>query len=115
MSLRPLFAIAFATALFMAVVTLRAASALPQKQNIEKDIPSIAREALKSVVVIETKNELGKSLGQGSGFLVSSDGKVVTNFHVIQAQPPQKFGSPTGLRTKLKDCWPAILNGTLLF
>lgn len=37
----------------------------------------------KSVVYIETYNKYGTILASGSGFIVSSDGKVVTNFHVI--------------------------------
>jgi len=63
---------------------LWAAPGVAQEQNLKKDIPSIAREALKSVVIVETKDGLGKPLLQGSGFIVSSDGKVVTNYHVIQ-------------------------------
>jgi S1-C subfamily serine protease len=54
------------------------------QERASENIPSIAREALKSVVTVETKDGLGKSLGQGSGFIVSSDGKVITNYHVIQ-------------------------------
>jgi hypothetical protein len=80
----------------MTVVMLWAALAFPQKQDIGKDIPSIAREALKSVVVIETKDGLGKSLGQGSGFIVSSDGKVVTNYHVIQGASSAEIRFPDG-------------------
>lgn len=36
-----------------------------------------------SVVVIESFNEKGVAYGQASGFIVSSDGKVVTNYHVV--------------------------------
>jgi S1-C subfamily serine protease len=53
-------------------------------QDVKRDIPSIAQEALRCVVTIETKDVLGKPLSLGSGFLVSSDGRVVTNYHVIQ-------------------------------
>jgi S1-C subfamily serine protease len=83
MSLRPRFSIGFAAAVLSTVVVCTV-PAFSQKPRIEEDIPSIARDALKSVVVVETKDELGKPLRQGSGFVVSNDGKVVTNFHVIQ-------------------------------
>jgi S1-C subfamily serine protease len=86
----------FAAATFMTVVVIQAASVLPQKQPVEKDIPSVARDALKSVVVVETKDGLGKLLTQGSGFVVSRDGEVVTNYHVIQGAASAEVRFPDG-------------------
>jgi S1-C subfamily serine protease len=71
-------------ATFMSVVVLCCTSTLAQEHPTKNDIPSIAREALKSVVTVETTDEMGNPLGLGSGFVVTSDGKVVTNYHVIQ-------------------------------
>jgi S1-C subfamily serine protease len=71
-------------AAYVCAFALCLTSDVSRGQDTKKDIPSIAREALKCVVTVETKDTLGKSLSQGSGFLVSSDGKVVTNYHVIQ-------------------------------
>jgi S1-C subfamily serine protease len=71
-------------AALISVVLLWGASTFAQEHDIKNDIPSIAREALKSVVTVETKDEMGKPLSLGSGFVVSSDGKVITNYHVIQ-------------------------------
>ena len=86
----------YSEAMFITVVTLWAASVLAQEQDFRRDIPSIAREALKSVVIVETKDGQGKPLGQGSGFIVSKDGKVITNYHVIQGATSGEIRFPDG-------------------
>lgn len=49
---------------------------------------TIAKEVFKqaepSVVLIEVYNEKGEVFGKGSGFIVSTDGKILTNYHVIE-------------------------------
>jgi Trypsin-like peptidase domain len=55
-----------------------AQSALPRK-----DIPSIAKAANGSIVSIVMSDDKGKPIAQGTGFVVSKDGLVVTNYHVI--------------------------------
>jgi hypothetical protein len=59
-------------------ITLSAQSGTPRK-----DIPTVAKDALKAVVLIVVSDSSGKELKQGSGVVVSNDGKVATNFHVI--------------------------------
>jgi S1-C subfamily serine protease len=44
----------------------------------------IYREATPSVVLIDTFDDQGRKLAQGSGFVVSSGGSVLTNYHVIR-------------------------------
>lgn len=44
----------------------------------------IAAEASQAVVYITTRDFQGKELGQGTGFLATDDGKIVTNYHVIK-------------------------------
>jgi hypothetical protein len=48
-----------------------------------KDIPTIAKAANGTIVSIIMSDKDDKPIAQGSGFLVSKDGLVITNYHVI--------------------------------
>lgn len=48
-----------------------------------EDIPAIAKAATGAVVSIIMSDKDGNPIAQGSGFFVSKDGLVVTNYHVI--------------------------------
>jgi hypothetical protein len=52
-----------------------------QENNLDY-VKEIAKK-INSVVKIEVKDSTGKIIGTGSGFIVSTDGKIVTNYHVI--------------------------------
>ncbi len=49
-----------------------------------QDTPAVVRTAGPSLVTIVLRDSSGRELGSGSGFVVTSDGKVITNAHVIQ-------------------------------
>jgi len=72
-------------------------------------IPSLVREVSPSVVSIDVSTSFSED--QGSGMIISSDGLVVTNNHVIAAASGGR-GSITVTRTGTTSVLPAILLGT---
>lgn len=60
------------------------ASSLVAQSTPLPDVVSIARTATKASVLIVTSDASGKPLSQGSGFIASKNGLVITNFHVMK-------------------------------
>lgn len=56
----------------------------------------LALEQSKAVVLLEPLDERGRPLGQGSGFIVSTAGAIVTNLHVIQGAATVRVKLPGG-------------------
>jgi S1-C subfamily serine protease len=54
-----------------------------QSPATRRSIPAIAKAADGAIVSIVTSDKDGRPIAQGSGFLVTSDGLVITNYHVI--------------------------------
>jgi Trypsin-like peptidase domain len=69
--------------LALLLVALSSAPA-PQAPRGKRDIPTITREASKAVVLVIASDKNGKEIHQGSGFVVSRNGQVVTNYHVVE-------------------------------
>jgi S1-C subfamily serine protease len=69
------------SALLLSAMVHAQAPPAPVQERAASDIYKSAGPA---VVLIETYGDDGKVSGAGSGFLVSADGRILTNFHVIQ-------------------------------
>jgi hypothetical protein len=48
-------------------------------------ISDITARSSESIVSIKTKDKQGKAIGIGSGFVISADGIIATNFHVLES------------------------------
>src|SRR5262245_63709318 len=78
------------------------ASVFAQNQRL-KSPSEIAREQSKAVVIIEALDERGSVTGQGSGFIVTSQGAVVTNLHVVLGASSLRVKLPGGDAYKTSD------------
>ena len=64
---------------------LTAGAGASQSAPPRKDIPTIAKAANGAIVSIIMSDKNGQPIAQGSGFLISKDGRIVTNYHVIRS------------------------------
>jgi hypothetical protein len=83
-------------AVSLLAVAMSAQNAPTTNKERHLDIPAISREANGSVVSIVMSDKDNHPIAQGSGFLISSDGKVVTNYHVIKSGASALVKLPDG-------------------
>jgi len=57
---------------------------IPQEKPIDESLPSLIKRIKPSTVIIFAYDEKGEFLKLGSGFFISQNGDVITNYHVIQ-------------------------------
>ena len=50
----------------------------------EEGLPSMIKKLEPSIVVLLAYNREGKPMGQGSGFFLTQEGDVITNYHVLK-------------------------------
>jgi S1-C subfamily serine protease len=74
----------YIAAISLLVATMSAQSAPSTNKGRHLDIPAISREANGAVVSIIMADNKGQPIAQGSGFVVTRNGLVVTNYHVIK-------------------------------
>lgn len=55
------------------------------KPTAKLAISEIANKCLPTIVSITTKDKQGEKIGEGSGFIISSNGFIMTNFHVLES------------------------------
>ncbi|MEI8064617.1 MAG: hypothetical protein WCH84_11205, partial [Verrucomicrobiota bacterium] len=48
------------------------------------DLKALAKKARPAVMLLVASDAAGKEIATGTGFLVSSEGKLITNHHVIE-------------------------------
>jgi Trypsin-like peptidase domain len=78
------------------LVCLVAGVVAAQSAPPRKDIPAIAKAANGAIVSIITSDKGGHPVAQGTGFLVSTDGRIVTNYHVIKGASSAIVKLPDG-------------------
>lgn len=66
----------------LCLILLSANIVVAQSPQPRKDIPTIAKSARGAIVTIVMEND-DKPIARGTGFLVSTDGAIMTNYHVI--------------------------------
>lgn len=69
-----------------------AAEAAPPGVDVEK----LAKDTRKSLVAITVEGRDGKQQGMGTGFVISADGLIATNLHVIGEARPIRVQFPDG-------------------
>jgi Trypsin-like peptidase domain len=83
-------------AVLLLVVALVGNGKAEQPPVHQKDIAAIAKEANGAVVSIIMSDKEGHPIVQGSGFFISTNGWVVTNYHVIKSGSSAVIKLPDG-------------------
>jgi hypothetical protein len=84
----------YIAAFLLLVTAVLAQNASSKSPNL--DIPAISRKANGSVVSIVVSDKDGHPLALGSGFFISKDGRVLTNYHVIKSGTSAVIKLPDG-------------------
>ena len=86
----------YMAAVLLLVAAMAAQNASSTNKGRHLDIPAISRVAKGSIVSIVMSDTNGHPIALGSGFLISRDGWVVTNYHVIKSGSSAVIKLPDG-------------------
>jgi S1-C subfamily serine protease len=67
---------------YITVLTMLSTSLRPAQQT-PPNMSDLVKSTIDAVVLIVVNDENGKPTAEGSGFIISPDGKIVTNHHVV--------------------------------
>jgi tetratricopeptide (TPR) repeat protein len=70
--------------LWLTGIALSAANFTVCAETEQIDLKALAKKARPAVMLLVISDANGKEIATGTGFLVSADGKLITNFHVIE-------------------------------
>lgn len=56
----------------------------PANAAQQRDLTEVIKQSVDSVVLVEVRDASDKTIKTGSGFIASSDGRIVTNYHVVK-------------------------------
>ena len=86
----------YMAAVLLLVATMSAQNAPSTNKGRHLDVPAISREANGSIVSIVMSDKDGHPIAQGSGFFISKEGHVLTNYHVIKTGSSAVVKLPDG-------------------
>ena len=86
----------YMAAVLLLVAAMSAQNAPSTNKGRHLDIPAISREANGAIVSIVMSDKDGHPIAKGSGFFISKDGHVVTNYHVIRNGSSAVIKLPNG-------------------
>jgi hypothetical protein len=70
--------------LWLTGIALCAANSTVCAETEQIDLKALAKKARPAVMLLVISDANGKEIATGTGFLISADGKLITNFHVIE-------------------------------
>ncbi len=86
----------YMAAVLLLMAAMSAQNAPSANKGRHLDIPAISREANGAIVSIVMSDKDGHPIAQGSGFFISKDGHVLTNYHVIRNGSSAVIKLPNG-------------------
>ncbi len=75
---------------------------LPAFVVAQEVVTDLVKKVSKAVVIVYTYDSQGNATGQGTGFFVSADGAIITNYHVLKGVASTKVKTASGKSFSVK-------------